>query len=498
MLFNSVDFLLFYPVVILLYFLIPIKRRNLWLLVSSYFFYMCWNAKYALLMLFSTFVTYLCGLILEKIKQTSWEKGKIKKCKRYCIAIGYILNLSVLFWFKYLDFVLANLRWLANILHLGLSVPKFDIILPVGISFYTFQALGYIMDVYRDEIHAEKDLFRYALFVSFFPQLVAGPIERSKNLLEQIKTPTRFDTERARYGLLTIAYGLFLKLVIADNIAASIDPIFQDLIGHDTMAVLAGTILFAFQIYCDFQGYTKIAIGSAQVLGYRLNENFASPYLAMSVKDFWHRWHISLTSWFTDYLYIPLGGNRKGRLRKQINTILVFLCSGLWHGAAWHYVIWGGINGIFCVMEDLLKPVYHRIVAIFRINEKNITWRCFRIFVTFFLIDLTWLFFRVSSCREGIKILLKIVTGFRMSYFFSNAFFLLFGSTRDCMVIMTSLLVLFIVDLCSYKKIDLRTVIFKQQIIFRWSIYWMIFLILIYWGAYGKGYEQTQFIYFQF
>lgn len=343
MIFNSIQFLIFFPAAVLIYYLIPLKARYLWLLAASYFFYMCWNVKYALLMLFSTAVTYISGLLLDRIHQMQWEKNKIEIGRKCCVAGSFILNLAVLFGFKYFDFAVRNINSVMNIFHIEFNVPKFDVLLPVGISFYTFQALSYTMDIYRKRICAEKNFFRYALFVSFFPQLVAGPIERSQNLLTQLRTPARFDAKKAEWGLLTMAYGLFLKIVVADNIGFVVDTMFEETSEHTGMALLTANILFAFQIYGDFQGYTQLAIGSALVLGVHINENFNTPYLAASVKDFWRRWHISLTSWFTDYLYVPLGGNRKGKLRKQINTMIVFLCSGLWHGAAWHFVIWGGL-----------------------------------------------------------------------------------------------------------------------------------------------------------
>ena len=498
MLFNSIQFLIFFPVVILFYFVIPEKIRYLWLLFVSYFFYMCWNAKYALLILFSTVITYFSGLIIEKIKAQKWEDRKIIKYKKYCVIGSFILNLAILFWFKYLEFMILNLNRMLNVFHFEIHIPTIDIILPVGISFYTFQALSYTMDIYRDKIHAERNPFRYALFVSFFPQLVAGPIERSENLLRQLKIPTRFSVKNAEYGLLTMAYGVFLKVVVADNLSLLIDPVYYNTNDSSTIALTTGMILFAFQVYCDFQGYTQIAIGSARILGFQLNENFNSPYLAKSIKDFWGRWHISLTSWFRDYLYIPLGGNRKGKFRKQINTMLVFLCSGLWHGASWHYVIWGGANGIFSVLEDVLKPYYHKMIARLKINERNVLWKGFRTIVTFAMIDLTWLFFRVNSFREGIGILKRIFAEFRIKWFISSGFFNVFGTTYNFVIIAVSLLCVMIIDILNYNGIDVRKIIFSQQIIFRWIIYWMVYLIIIYWGVYGTGYEQTQFIYFQF
>lgn len=498
MLFNSVQFLIFFPIVVLCYYMLPAKVRYFWLLAASYFFYMCWNAKYALLMLFSTAVTYFSGLLLERIKNARWETQKTKICQKCCVAGSFILNLSVLFLFKYFNFVLQNISLAMKAFHVEMNNPQFDILLPVGISFYTFQALGYTMDVYRNKIHAEKNFFRYALFVSFFPQLVAGPIERSQNLLSQLRVPTRFHVENARWGLLTMAYGLFLKLVVADNISPLVDSFYESADEHTAMALLVVTILFAFQIYCDFQGYTQLAVGSALVLGIRLSENFDTPYLAGSIKDFWRRWHISLTSWFTDYLYIPLGGNRKGKYRKYLNTMIVFLCSGLWHGAAWHYVVWGGINGLFSIMEDVAKPFYHKIVSALKIKEQKMMWKCFRTIMTFLLVDMTWLFFRADSLGQGCRILKRFVLEFRPMWFFSEGFPAMFGSTANFMVITFSLLILFAVDFLKYKGIDVRAVIFRQQIVFRWLIYWLMLLVILFWGAYGTGYEQKQFIYFQF
>lgn len=384
-----------------------------------------------------------------------------------------------------------------DIFHIEINISDFDILLPVGISFYIFQSLGYMIDVYRDEIPAEKNFFRYALFVSFFPQLVAGPIERSKNLLIQLKNPVKFNVKNAEWGLLTMAYGLFLKLVIADNIAVIVDGMFENTADCSTMALLTAVILFAFQIYGDFQGYTQLAIGSALVFGIHINENFNAPYFARSIKDFWKRWHISLTSWFTDYLYIPLGGNRKGKIRKQVNTLIVFICSGLWHGAGWHFAVWGALNGIFSVLEDILRPFYHKVISVLKIRENTITWRWLRVAVTFCLVDFTWLFFRAASLGDAIRLLKRFALEFRPQWFLSGNLPAVFGGDANFMIIMVSLLVLFAIDFLLYKGIDFRTIIFRQQIVFRWAIYLLIFLIIISWGAYG-AYEQTQFIYFQF
>ena len=349
MVFNSLDFLFFFPIVVLLYFLLPKRIRYVWLLISSYYFYMCWNVEYAFLLLLSTIITYSCGLLIELVNKSSGNAARVKLWKTICLTLSILFNCLILFFFKYYDFVFENVREIFCFAGVYINVPKWDVLLPVGISFYTFQTMGYIIDVYRNDIYAEKNFIKYALFVSFFPQLVAGPIERSKNLLTQLSKPTNFNVQNVRCGLFTMAYGLFLKMVVADRIAMTINPILSNYVNMHGMVILMCIILFSFQIYCDFHGYTQIAIGAAQILGYHLQENFNAPYFSGSVKEFWRNWHISLTSWFTDYIYIPLGGNRKGKFRTYINTMIVFLVSGVWHGADWNYILWGGGKwSIYC------------------------------------------------------------------------------------------------------------------------------------------------------
>lgn len=375
--FNSMNYLVFFPIVVLLYYVFPKKIRMYWLLVVSYYFYMSWNAKYALLILFTTVVTYFSALGIERVAKYSEVDNK-NLWKKIIVTLGITINVGLLFYFKYYNFAVDNINLFLEKTGLQIRCPYYDIVLPVGISFFIFQAIGYIVDVYREEIGAERNFFRYALFISFFPQLVAGPIERSKNLLGQLKEEHTFEVQNVRSGLLTMAYGLFMKIVVADNIAAMIDPVFGVPYMYDGRIILTSVILFAFQIYCDFNGYTLIAIGSARVLGINLNPNFDSPYLGLSVKDFWRRWHISLTSWFRDYLYIPLGGSKKGKFRKQINTMIVYLVSGLWHGAAWHYVLWGGINGAFSVIEDITKPIRNAIIKKLKINDQALLYKVFK------------------------------------------------------------------------------------------------------------------------
>ena len=294
---------------------------------------MCWNVKYALLIALSTLITYASGLLIH------WRR------KRLWVLLSFASNLAILFFFKYFGFFLDNLTAALALAGVAFKRPAFDVILPVGISFYTFQALSYTMDVYRGEVEPERNPFRYALFVSFFPQLVAGPIERSKNLLGQLYERHDFDPDRARDGMLLMLWGMFEKIVIADRLALLVDYVYDHYAQLPGATIVLATVFFAFQIYCDFGGYSHIAIGAAQVMGFTLMENFRRPYLAQSAAEFWRRWHISLSTWFRDYLYIPMGGSRRGAFRKYLNTMVTFLVSGLWHGANWSFVVWGGLNG---------------------------------------------------------------------------------------------------------------------------------------------------------
>ena len=317
MLFNSIDFLIFFPIVVLLFFIIPCKLRYIWLLISSYFFYMSWNPKYAILMALSTAITYESGILIEKCSL----RGNAN-LKKLCVAASLISNLGILSVFKYTDFVMNNINRILRYFGMEIIERRLDLLLPVGISFYTFQALSYTLDVYKGRVKAERNIFKYALFVSFFPQLVAGPIERSKNLLSQIQHMDRiqvWDFARIRDGFFLMMWGFFQKLVIADRASLLVDTVMNHYQNYGFIEIALASVLFAFQIYCDFGGYSDIARGAAMVMGFKLMKNFRQPYLSGNIRDFWRRWHISLTSWFTDYLYIPLGGSQKSMVRKEAN-----------------------------------------------------------------------------------------------------------------------------------------------------------------------------------
>lgn len=522
MLFNTMQYILFLPAVVLVYYLMPKKVCYIWLLAVSYYFYMQWNPLYILLLFSCTLLTYVSGLMIGKLQDSAAGhtddeiiQQRIRKKKKLCLVICLLLNLCVLGYFKYSKFTLYHLNSILRHIHLKEVSLSHDIILPVGISFYTLQALGYLIDVYRGEIYAEKNFLRYALFVSFFPQLVAGPIERSKNLLVQLKDPHRFEYENLRRGLLLVLYGMFLKMVIADRAAIIVDTVYKDSTAYPGFYIAVATCFFAIQIYCDFYGYSTIAKGSALIMGIHLMDNFDAPYYSKSVKEFWRRWHISLSGWFRDYLYIPLGGNRKGQVRKFCNILTVFGVSGLWHGASFSYILWGLLNGAYQVIADVVMGIKKFVVNLLnRVlsglfsegihidagteKDGHFSKRMFQTAVTFLLVTFAWLFFRAGTLRNSYTVLKNMFSTNNWTILFDGSLYGL-GVARNYMnVLLISILALFIVDYQKYKGRDVAAVFLRQGWWFRvMGIMFMLFTILLY-GCYGEMYDIQQFIYFQF
>lgn len=498
MLFNSLHFLLFFPIVLLIYYVIPVKKRYLWLLLTSYYFYMCWNAKYALLLLFSTAVTYASGYVLEKVRAQEMAPELKKKRMNMCVFVSFALNLGILFLFKYFDFAIENINRVLGALGVSLLNPQFDVILPVGISFYSFQALSYTMDVYRGEIKAEKNFLKYALFVSFFPQLVAGPIERSKNLLEQVNQEKRFSEKLFVDGVYLMIWGYFLKLVLADRIAIVVNQVYGDIGQFGGMYVIVATILFAFQIYCDFAGYSTIAMGAAKIMGFDLMDNFNAPYFSQSVAEFWRRWHISLSSWFRDYLYIPLGGNRKGTLRKHINNLIVFGVSGLWHGANWTYVIWGLLNAIFQIIGSVTAKTRSRIYKALHLNEESAAHKMMKTLVTFACVDFAWIFFRAESLGHALAAIKSMLTVFNPQILFDGSLYGLALGQKGFVMMIFSLLILLLADFFKYKGVCIREKIQEQDFWFRTIVVTVSICFIVICGVWGPAYTDSTFIYFQF
>ena len=498
MLFNSLEFLIFLPIVLLVTFIIPRKIRYIWLLVASYYFYMCWNASYAILLLFSTLVTYLGGLGIEWCKKQPWNEVKIIRGKKICVGIGVGLNIGVLCYFKYTNFLLDNLRNLFGIIYIELNIPEVDILLPVGISFFTFQALSYLIDTYRDEIYAEKNFFRYALFVSFFPQLVAGPIERSKNLLKQLANPPKFDVENIKQGVWIMIYGYFLKMVLADRVAIFVDTVYGNYHSYEGLYLIIATLLFAIQLYCDFYGYSTIAVGCARLLGYQLIDNFNAPFFSCSIAELWRRWHISLNTWFRDYLYIPLGGNRRGKARQYVNKVIIFFVSGLWHGANWTFVIWGMLNGLYQMIGEALLPIRNRLVKMLQLKRDSVSHKFMQTVVTFLLFAFSGIFFRAPDMQVAMGVVRNAVASF-------NPWILVDGSLYTCgldrknfTLMLLSIVILFVGDYFKYRGVSLHKKIMQQEWWFRWLVMSGSIVLILLLGIWGSAYNEASFIYFQF
>lgn len=396
MLFNSFDFLLFFPVVTLIYFLLPHGWRWLHLLVASCVFYCAFVPAYILILFFTILIDYIAALYIE---------GAAGKRRKRFLVLSIVANVGVLAVFKYYNFFIGNVNELLAALQLKVRpAPLLQILLPIGLSFHTFQAMSYTIEVYRGKQQAERHLGIYALYVMFYPQLVAGPIERPQNILHQFRERHAFNTGDLVEGLRLMLWGFFMKVVVADRLSLYVEAAYGNVEQHNGTTLLLATVLFAFQIYCDFAGYSYIAIGAARTMGFRLMTNFNRPYLATSVATFWKRWHISLSTWFRDYVYIPLGGSRAGRARHYFNLMAVFLLSGLWHGANWTFVIWGGLNGLYLIGESLLAPE----------RKRHSTGRWRRIagmLLTFLLVSFSWIFFRAATVSQAFTIIQKITTG---------------------------------------------------------------------------------------
>ena len=503
MMFNSLSYLVFFPAIVLAYYVIPWqKARNLLLLAGSYYFYMCWDPRFILLMLGCTVITYLDALFIdisrkEERENVAKERRRTGRAALYN-SVTIVFTLSVVAWFKYANFLTESLVSVLGLAGIQIAIPKLNISLPVGISFFTFQSLSYVIDVYRGETKAEKNFFRYALFVSFFPQLVAGPIERSGNLLGQFRDKHRFDSKEVTSGAMLMLWGFFMKIVVADRVAIVVDQIYNYYGSYEGVIPILGTVLFAVQIYCDFNGYTTIAIGSAQVMGFRLMQNFQQPYLATSVADFWRRWHISLTSWFRDYIYFPLGGSRCAPWKRYRNIMIVFLVSGLWHGAAWTYVVWGGLNGLMQIVGDLLKPVRTKALNRLGVNTQSSGHRLIQILITFILVDLAWVFFRATDLSSALQIIRSSFTVWNPWLLVDGTLYTLGLEQADFWIMVISIGILVFVDILHARGTAIRETLLGWPTPVRWAlVYGIIFWILLF-GVYGPAYDATSFIYFQF
>lgn len=493
MLFNSLQFAIFFPVATLIYFVIPKKTRCLWLLFASYVFYMSASPKYVVFLLFSTLVTYAGGLLVERAEA---------KKKKFYMGLTFLCSLGVLGLLKYFDFLLGNVNALLGLAGIAPVNKPFSIGLPVGISFYTFQSLGYMVDVYRGDTKAERNILNYALFVSFFPVILSGPIERSGNLLRQIRELSEkalWNYERVAGGLTLLLFGLFQKMVIADRIAILANQVFDNYHMYGTFGLTVGAIAYTIQIYCDFASYSMMALGVAKVLDFGIIENFQTPYFSRSMREFWRRWHISLSSWFRDYLYIPLGGSRCGKWRRYFNLMVTFLASGLWHGASWGFVVWGGLHGLYQVIGYELRGMKDRINEKLHTKTDCLSYKLGQVLVTFCLTAFAWIFFRAGSLRDAFGYIRRMVTKPDPWCLFNGELYNLGLDQVEMNVLFVGLLILLLVDLVRYfKKQQLDVYLAKQNLWFRWVVLLVLIAAVAIFGIYGPGYDAQQFIYFQF
>jgi alginate O-acetyltransferase complex protein AlgI len=393
----------FFPAVLLLYFILPSKYRNAFLLLASCYFYMVWKAEYIIIMLAEAVINYYGAIYIAKA-------GAQKKKKLY-LAACLVINFGILFVFKYLNFFNDTVHNFLNSINVMYNYPQFRLLLPIGISFYTFQISSYVMDVYRNKVPAEKSLMTLTLFKMFFPQLVAGPIERAGHLLPQFKAEHKFSFSGAKDGLKMMLWGFFKKLVIADRLAVLVNTVYNNPHEYNGIGLMIATVFFAFQIYCDFSGYSDIAVGAARILGFSLINNFNTPYFSKSISEFWKRWHISLSSWFKEYLYISLGGNRVSKGRWYFNLFFTFLVSGLWHGANWTYIVWGALNGFYMIFSIWTAGPREAAEKILGLNRIPAVFKVYKIAVTFFLTCVAWVFFRAKTIQDAFYVLTNMFTG---------------------------------------------------------------------------------------
>ena len=484
MLFNSFHFLIFFIVVTSLYFALPYKNRWFLLLISSCYFYMAFVPIYILILGFTIVIDYFAGIYIEN------AKGKKKKL---FLIFSLIANIGVLAIFKYYNFINTNLTFLLHGFAFTNPLPYLSILLPIGLSFHTFQAMSYTIEVYRGNQKAERHFGIYSLYVMFYPQLVAGPIERPQNLLHQFREHYDFNYERVTSGLRLMAWGLFKKVVIADRLAIVVDTVYNNPEQHNSLTLIIATLFFAFQIFCDFSGYSDMAIGAARVMGFKLMTNFDKPYQSKSINEFWKRWHISLSTWFRDYFYISLGGNRVSIPRWYLNLFLVFLVSGLWHGANWTFVIWGALHGFYLVFALITKGFREKLNKIFYLDRFPI----FSALTTFALVCFAWIFFRANNVQSAFYISKHIFTGIPdLIYRLQNhqSVYKYLGLNTNELILSVGL-ILFLESIHYIQtKINISEIFVRKPLYFRWAVYYGLVLAILFLGVY----ENRQFIYFQF
>jgi alginate O-acetyltransferase complex protein AlgI len=481
MLFNSLQFLFFFIIVTSIYFVLAHKYRWVWLLAASCYFYMAFVPIYILILGFTIVIDYFAG---------RWIENAVGKKRKIYLIISLTANIGVLAIFKYYNFINENLTILLHGVDASNSLPYLSILLPIGLSFHTFQAMSYTIEVYRGNQKAERHFGIYSLYVMFYPQLVAGPIERPQNLLHQFREKHNFDYDRITSGLKLMVWGLFKKAVIADRLSILVDTVFNNPQENQSLSILIATVFFSFQIFCDFSGYSDMAIGAARVMGFKLMTNFNQPYQSKTISEFWKRWHISLSTWFKDYLYIPLGGNKVRVPRWYFNLFIVFIISGLWHGANWTFIVWGALHGFYLVFALITRDIREKLSKLFYLNSSFLL-----VCTTFILVAFAWIFFRAKNLSDARYIIGHLFSdGSKMLSIPSIKKIAHLGLNKyELLIAICSLFLMAFVHYLQRKE-RLGFVFYHRSVYLRWGLYYMIVLSIITFGVFKKN----QFIYFQF
>ena len=492
MLFNSFAFAIFFPIVTLGYFLLPHRHRWWWLLGASCVFYMFFKAVYILILFFTIIIDYYAGILIAQ------AHGRRRK---WYLVMSLVANVGVLAVFKYYNFLNDNISGLYSLLDLGANpVPYLTILLPIGLSFHTFQAMSYTIEVYRGRQPAERHFGVYSLYVMFYPQLVAGPIERPQNVIHQFWEKHAFSYPALVSGLQLMAWGLFKKVVIADRIAVMVNHVYNDPTQYTGLPLVLATMGFAVQIYCDFSGYSDIALGSAEAMGFHLMKNFDRPYFSKSISEFWKRWHISLSTWFRDYLYISMGGNRVGKTRRYFNLWFTFLISGLWHGASWNFILWGAIHGTYLIVGVWTKAIRQRLATTFGLTGGGWVDKFVNIACTFVLVDVAWIFFRAASFADARHVITHLFTGWgaQLTAIRTDAAARtdLLWLGKDPRYVLITLLAIALMEGVHLLQRDrsMRQLLNGQSFAVRWGVYYAVILAIMCFGVF----DMSQFIYFQF
>lgn len=479
MLFNSFEFLIFFLLVTSLFFALKHRYRWFLLLASSCYFYMAFVPIYILILGFTIVIDYFAGI---------WIEQSIGRKRRFLLILSLISNIGILAVFKYYNFLNDNLTALLQIAQQPNPVPYLDILLPIGLSFHTFQAMSYTIEVYRGNQKAERHFGIYSLYVMFYPQLVAGPIERPQNMLHQFHIEHKFEYERVLNGLRLMLWGLFKKVMIADRLAILVNHVYDSPESFNGLQLTIAAVFFSFQIFCDFSGYSDIAIGSAQVMGFKLMTNFDKPYFSKSIAEFWKRWHISLSTWFKDYLYIPLGGNRVVKWRWYYNLFITFMISGLWHGANWTFIVWGALHGTYLVVGVASKKYRERIEQYFGIKSGSVLSKWINCLSTFVLVGIAWIFFRAESIDKAWFIITHLTHNWTFDHLHTMGI-----SEQHFYYCLLLIVFMEFVHFITRKK-DIRDFIGNKPVWVQWSVYYMLILLILFLGVY----EHPSFIYFQF